>query len=370
MTRPVAVRSLQCEDHARNMPPTVVSVLWMLGKRCNFDCSYCPPHTHDSVSPFVDVSRAKDFVEAVHDYCETTNRRVKWAFTGGEPFLDPGFDDIYLRAARSPACEQIGVTTNGSLPLSVYTQAAAVMSHISFSIHLERSAEEIQDILHKCREIQHQCNLSVNLMYLPGSTQQVDRIRQQLIDQHTPFVVRKITPPVDSVQHLPYTRQGNGRKNINLSTMSQQSTHKIMFKQNADQIRQANIDRYYSESDQKYLLYVNAGAAWHNCGVWFDDGSYEELNSDHLLSHDWTNFNGWICYAGVDSLYVDFDGQIYRANCMYGEHLGRIGPGVAFVKDPIRCGRQCCQCSVDIPIRKALDTHLDRISHEPTKQPQ
>ena len=36
-----------------------VKVEWNLGKRCNYDCSYCPPVIHDNTSPHTDIQILK-----------------------------------------------------------------------------------------------------------------------------------------------------------------------------------------------------------------------------------------------------------------------------------------------------------------------
>ena len=33
-----------------------IKIEWNLGKRCNYDCSYCPSSIHDSFSPHTDIN--------------------------------------------------------------------------------------------------------------------------------------------------------------------------------------------------------------------------------------------------------------------------------------------------------------------------
>ena len=36
-----------------------IKIEWNLGKRCNFDCSYCPSEIHDNTSPHTDIEILK-----------------------------------------------------------------------------------------------------------------------------------------------------------------------------------------------------------------------------------------------------------------------------------------------------------------------
>lgn len=361
LKKPIAIRSLRCPDHAINIPPQILDVIWFVGKRCNYDCSYCSPHVHDSVSPFLDITQSLRFAKEIHDYCAKNGRRVNWAFTGGEPFLDPGFLDLsdYIRACDTT--EQMNVITNGSLSVEMYQKAANIFKGITFSLHLERSQQELDSIIDKLPQISNQCYVSVNLMFLPGRLQQIKKIIKKLEYQGTPYVLRKITPVIDDVQNLPYETHGTGRKNKVLKSINQQSYNKIQYREKNDELRADLIEKFYDHDEKEYLAISNHKVEWQNCGVWFDDGSYKEINSDDLLAKDLTNFKDWICFAGVDNIFVDFDGKIYRAQCQNAGAIGHISDGPIFKTTPTRCLKQWCTCNADIPVRKSLPSRVTLI---------
>ena len=58
-----------------------VKVEWNLGKRCNYDCSYCPAEIHDMVSPHTDIKILKN---AVDELAKIENVRI--SLTGGPSF--------------------------------------------------------------------------------------------------------------------------------------------------------------------------------------------------------------------------------------------------------------------------------------------
>ena len=79
-------------------------VTWDLGRRCNYDCSYCPVTRHDNFSPHATLEELKSNVDFLFEYIDTyfthrTFKEVSISFTGGEPTVNPNFIKFvkYLR---------------------------------------------------------------------------------------------------------------------------------------------------------------------------------------------------------------------------------------------------------------------------------
>lgn len=352
MSKPIAIRSLQCEDHAHNIPPKVLALSWFVGKRCNYDCSYCSPHNHDAVSPFLSIPDAKNFVNQVHMYCSANEKQIKWSFTGGEPFLNPSFVDLLHDIRDRHTTDQINVITNGSLPIEMYLAAAKIVDGITISVHPERSEEEIAAVVEKCTMIKD-CFVSVNLMCASGRLEQIKMIQSALEENKISYVLRKITPMVYQEHLLPFVIEDAGRKSQNLRSLTRQSKNKMQWLKNANPLRDEKIAEYYSQNELDHIAASNNKKTWQNCGVWFDDGVYKEINSDYLVANDLSSFRGWICYAGVDSLYVDFDGQIYRGMCQNAGAIGHISQDFQFSNTSTICELDWCTCNNDICVRKA-----------------
>jgi molybdenum cofactor biosynthesis enzyme MoaA len=193
MDKPIAIRSLQCADHAMNIPPTIITINWLIGKRCNYDCSYCSPHVHDSVSPFIDSNVAEKFVINISKKLSRENKKIKWCFTGGEPFLDPGFLRLLRVIKDTGNAEQINITTNGSLPLDTYQSVISLVDGITISLHLERNQTEIDHTVDKIISLSKSgIMISSNVMLLPGRLSQVQEISNKFKKYNVHHVIRKI----------------------------------------------------------------------------------------------------------------------------------------------------------------------------------
>jgi len=361
-----AIRSLLCEDHAYHLPPTVKSIAWFIGKRCNYDCSYCGPHIHDSVSPFMDIKTNLNFINRVHDHCMQNEVKMKWAFTGGEPFIDPGFVPMLEHLSLLSSTYQINTITNGSLPLAVYEKTAHLVDGITFSLHLERAELEINKIIDTiCSLAESSATLiTVNLMFLPGKMQQVKDIHARLFAQNISCVIRKISPPpITGDEYLPFLKKGNKRKDAVLLDSKLQLERKVAWNKISDMTKFHDTTNYYSMQEHDFFAQTNDTPGWNNMGVWTDDG-YHEINSDFLVARQQNTFLGWICYAGVDSIHIDFDGTIYRGLCMNQGSIGHISDSLPFRSDPMTCKVKWCTCNTDIPVRKAQQTqYINLINH-------
>ena len=60
-------------------------VHWNIGKRCNYDCIYCPDKLHDLTSPHRDLDSLKSIADKIE--LNSPRERVRIWFTGGEPTL-------------------------------------------------------------------------------------------------------------------------------------------------------------------------------------------------------------------------------------------------------------------------------------------
>jgi MoaA/NifB/PqqE/SkfB family radical SAM enzyme len=79
----------------------------------------------------------------------------------------------------------------------------------------------------------------------------------------------------------------------------------------------------------------------------------EIIHSNDVIKLHLNKFKGWDCNAGIESLMINWDGDVHRATCRVGGSLGNIYSGTFVVpEDPVICDRNFCTCSADIPLTK------------------
>ena len=85
------------------------------------------------------------------------------------------------------------------------------------------------------------------------------------------------------------------------------------------------------------------------------DGSHDpNLNAQELINSNNTNFEGWTCNIGLESLYVRYDGLIRRGNCITSPFIGKIQDieNVIWPIGPVTCRQNYCNCSTDVFVSK------------------
>ena len=94
-------------------------VIWDLGRKCTYSCTYCPPHRKNNWSETASFSDLVKTADDLEDYSNLLNKyrktpfRVSASFTGGEPTVNPDFFPFleYLQG-RYPHWNRT-LTTNG-----------------------------------------------------------------------------------------------------------------------------------------------------------------------------------------------------------------------------------------------------------------
>jgi len=355
----VAVSSLESPIHATRKDPKIISAVWFIGKRCNYDCSYCSPFIHDNYSPHISYKSACEFVDSLSEHCQQVRKKVKFIISGGEPFIHPDFLKILEHIDTKSNVAMLAVVTNGTLPLGMYKKSAKYITNLTVSLHLEQSRAVTQKTVEKIIELSKIDSwlFSVNLMAVPGKLELIEEIESVLKEHEINYVLRKIDPPSD--QHYKkltkkeYAEQGED--------IDQYFQDKISFKNYTNAQLDEYWKSYYSTEELQYLGLSNKNIGWNNIRLHTADG-YTETNTDVLKSQGSNSWKNWQCYIGIDSLNIQFDGTVYRGQCMVGDPIGKIGDTINWPTAAITCPLKYCECNADMTIRKAKSQeYLEKI---------
>jgi MoaA/NifB/PqqE/SkfB family radical SAM enzyme len=94
-------------------------VVWDLGRRCTYACTYCGPHHSNKTSPNTSLEVLKHTLDGVWEYTSLLNsyrpvpKKTTLAFTGGEPTVNPYFFDFIKYAKEKYPEIKTNLTTNG-----------------------------------------------------------------------------------------------------------------------------------------------------------------------------------------------------------------------------------------------------------------
>jgi len=166
--------------HASNLK----QVYWEIGRRCNYDCSYCWPWIHNKVDRHKTLQELITATEKVI-LKFAKGARVNFIISGGEPSLNPDFLD-WVRYVSSMG-HYLSMHSNGSR-LPAYYRELIHYGDLNLSAHFEFvniekfvnvvAAVTEEKILNKNQGVGH---LEVKLMMAPGRRPQALELQSQIL---------------------------------------------------------------------------------------------------------------------------------------------------------------------------------------------
>lgn len=192
-----------------------LQITWDLGRRCNYDCSYCPSHRHDNWSPHASLDDLKKNAEFVFKYIKLymQYRHYKKAsinFTGGEPTVHPKFIEFaeYIRELYNKEYKELyecsfTVTSNGAMGRKIANAVLENFNHITISYHAEADAKLKEQVKRRMVQFskegpEHGMNVSINVMFHAAYFDECKELCYWLDDNHIRYVPRIIGEEPDS----------------------------------------------------------------------------------------------------------------------------------------------------------------------------
>ncbi len=285
-----------------------IKVEWNLGKRCNYDCSYCPSAIHDNFSPHTDINVLEKTVDRL---CEL-GKPLRISLTGGEPCVHPDIEDL-LEYLKRKYVFWVNLTTNGTRGYRWYLNNEIFYNHLVFSLHFEHEWTRVFDTILKYYDSTER-EFFVNIM---AHHDKMDNVRT---------VVKKFKEI-----GIKYA----GRRN-----RWTEGDHNVF-----DDLR-------YDGKDLQWIL-DQESTVKPNTVIYEHKKEPIYFHSNDVIKKHLNQFKDWQCHAGLESLMINWDGEVHRATCRVGGSLGNIYNGTFLIpSEPIICTRDWCTCAADIPLTK------------------
>jgi len=193
----------------------VFQVTWDIGRRCNYDCSYCPAHRHDNFSPHATleelIKNADFMLEYVNLYMTYRDyKRASVSFTGGEPTVNPNFIAFakYLKEAYETKYKDkyecnFALTSNGAMSKKMAQKVMENFGHITVSYHAEADDTLKQQVRDRMVQFHkegsaNKCSISINVMFHAAYFDECVGLCEFLDDNDIKYVPRIIGEEPDS----------------------------------------------------------------------------------------------------------------------------------------------------------------------------
>jgi len=159
-----------------NQDPFLIT--WDLGRRCNYDCSYCPSHRHDNFSSHASLEELKTSTEFLFEYVSViaehrTNKDFHVSFTGGEPTTNPNFIEFacYIKAEYQKRYLnqfnlKLDLTTNGAMGEKISRAVIENFDFVTVSYHAEAHDKLKKQVKNRIKDFSlSNIKLKVNVMF-------------------------------------------------------------------------------------------------------------------------------------------------------------------------------------------------------------
>jgi MoaA/NifB/PqqE/SkfB family radical SAM enzyme len=180
-------------------------ITWDLGRRCNYDCSYCPAHRHDNFSAHAGLEELKDTAEFLFEYIsiiaeQRVNKNFDVSFTGGEPTVNPKFIEFakYIKSEYTQRFSdkfnlRLDLTTNGAMSQKIADAVIENFDHVTVSYHVEANDKLRELVLERVKQFKDSSiGVKVNVMMHYQYFDHCIDVCNRLTDYGVKFIPRTI----------------------------------------------------------------------------------------------------------------------------------------------------------------------------------
>ena len=337
------------------------TVSWLLGRFCNYNCSYCWPYARSSRKDHRPTElNLKTIDEIKRQARERGFNSFHFSLSGGEPTFHPGYLDMLKHLgddAHNTNYTSVHMTTNMSRPLKwheTYVEHAAKFhrASITASLHTEHldTPEKLQGFADKlifCQE--HDVQVTINQVMVP---EWFDRDWDNALFFHEQGINVTLKPQsdptaskiVDGYTDEMRQKLHNGMPQLNYTGEKSAVAKKVerptpTFKKSSDPM-------WWPENEHVPNAYQVEFRDSKGDYYWMDQ-------AERFNAFNFNNFEGWECSSGYRSIIIrEPDGSIKRSYSCGDQPLGNIETGFKLFDGPKICTTKACVSSADSKIPK------------------
>ncbi len=297
------------------------SVSWILGRFCNYNCSYCWPYARSDSPDHRPLEVYKNTVDEIKRQARSNGfDQFHWSFSGGEPTAYKGLLDLtrHLDDGIQTPYQSIHMTTNLSPSegwWNSWSNAVSMFARksITASFHAEFAKEK--DFIAKIHKLQYNgVYVTVNQVMVPEKFweyyERCERLHRHGInitlkpqsDPTASYVVDGYTNEMIDIMRTGFPQENNGEELYQISM--------------------------YDKDSREYL---------------FDQ-------AERFNAFGFNKFKGWMCNSGYQSLIIRGD-EVKRSYSCHDAPLGTLENFNIF-KGPVSCITPSCVSSADSKIPK------------------
>ena len=297
------------------------NVSWILGRFCNYKCSYCWPYARSDILDHQPLEVYKSTVDEIKRQARANGfNQFHWSFSGGEPTAYKNLNDLvkHLQDDIDSPYQSIHMTTNlspGSKWWNTWCRNTELLQRRSITASFHDEFAKDQEFGDKCLQLQYErVQVTVNQVMVPEKFYALYDRMERLHAQGISVTLKPMSNPTASGIVDGYTED---------------MIHKMQtgFPQsfNGEDVYQIEL---YDADDNKYL---------------FDQ-------AERFNAFGFNKFAGWTCNSGYQSVIIRSN-EVKRSYSCHDVLLGTLENFELF-KEPKQCITPSCVSSADSKIPK------------------
>lgn len=298
------------------------SVSWILGRFCNYNCSYCWPYARSDNPDHQEYETYTRTIDEIKRQARQNGfTEFHWSFSGGEPTAYKQLLDLIKHLDDGPLTpyQSVHMTTNlspGSKWWKIWCEHTSSLQRrsITASYHAEHAKE--QEFGDKCLQlIYDNVYVTINQVMVPEQF-------WELYERCERFVKRGI--------------------NVTLKPQSDPTASFVVsgYTDEMINIMQTGFAQKVEDEDLYQIAMYDA-----------DGKEYLFDQAERFNAFNFNKFQGWCCNSGYQSVIIRSN-EVKRSYSCHDQLLGTLTGGFELFRQPKTCITPSCVSSADSKIPK------------------
>ena len=335
------------------------SVSWLLGRFCNYKCSYCWPYARSDRKDHRPTQLCLTTIDEIKRQArERGFNSFHFSLSGGEPTFHPGYLDIMKHLADDVGntnFTSVHMTSNISRNMkwfetyvehaSKFHRASITASYHREHVNTQEKREQFADKLVLCQE--HDVQVTINQVMVP---EWFEELWEESLYFHNRGINVTLKPQSDPTA----SKVVDGYTEDMLARL-----HNGMPQRGFTEVKNKHVERpkptFMRAPDPIYKNF-NENSIPQHFQVEFKDSEHKEWYMDQAERFNAFNFNkfeGWECSSGYRSIIIrEPDGSVKRSYSCMDVPLGNVETGFKLFSKPMPCISPSCVSSADSKIPK------------------
>ena len=339
------------------------TVSWLLGRFCNYRCSYCWPYARSDRKDHRPTELCLATIDEIKRQArERGFNSFHFSLSGGEPTFHPGYLDILQHLADDTAntnYTSVHMTSNCSRPMKWFEQYVSAVApfhraSITASYHREHvnTQEKRAEFADKlCFVQEHDVQVTINQVMVP---EWFDELYEESLYFHNRGINVTLKPqsdPTASKRVDGYTddmlkRLWNGMPQRGFTEAKNKYVTRPKPTYKIDEDRTLQKQTYSEGVPQHFQVEFRDK----------DNNPYFMDQAERFNAFNFNQFTGWECSSGYRSIIIrEPDGSIKRSYSCDDKPLGNIETGFKLFDKPEKCISRSCVSSADSKIPKRAE---------------